>query len=158
MDTHSKKYRAGYQNRPDAMRDRADELMGRGGKGESLQKIANNAYRQKRKDAEKYQEAEHHEYEKMRRMQQAEYERRKKYEEKKDHRDHEMYEEHKRNDPKFKHEMDEDNFKKGGCVKKSAMKIQKFAAGGAAKVRLGEATAAGKPKAPKKTLSKAMYF
>lgn len=150
MNTHTKTLRAGYQNRPDAMRDRADELMSRGVKDTSRQNKANENYERMKKKAERHEEMEHQDYDKMRRLQQAEYEKRKKYEEKKDHKDHEMYEELKRTNPKFKNEMDKENYKKGGCVKKP-MKVQKFAAGGAAKIRLGEATADGKPKAPSKS-------
>ena len=39
-------------------------------------------------------------------------------------------------------------YKKGGSVKKTTCK--KFAAGGVAKIRHGEATKSGKPKSPKK--------
>lgn len=98
------------------------------------QDLMNKSYDKKRKDAEKYQEREHKDYKMLKQHEQQEYENRKKYDEGKERMDHKDYEEMKHTNPKVNKMMEEPAFKKGGCTKR-----QKFAMGGAAKVRLNEA-------------------
>ncbi len=98
------------------------------------QGLMNEVYDKKKKDAERYQEREHKDYKMLKQHEQQEYEKRKKYDEGKEHMEHKEYEEMKHDKPKVNKMAEDERYKKGGCVKR-----QKFAMGGAAKVRLNEA-------------------
>lgn len=187
--------KAGYQGKFDAMRALAEKLMGKGGHAkdvnlskdnmnipymrpykeggmverDSRQQVANMEYDRKKKDAERFQQKEHKDYNMIKHRDQEDYEKRKKYDEAKEHKDHEAYEHMKQANPMMDKMMADPAFKKGGCVKtgnqkkdiphkKLQLKTQHFAAGGVAKIRHNEATSKGAPKSQCKGNLRSVYY